>query len=58
MEYVNEYTIDEYISTVESRLLNNMIHKENIDYNVYMKDNIFVLLKHIEENHSCKSFLM
>ena len=56
MEYKNEYKIGEYISTTNSRLLNNMIRKENTDYNVYEKDYEFILLKEGEEIYKCESF--
>ena len=56
MEYRNVYKVGEYISTTESRLLNNMIRKENIDYNVYEKDYEFILLKEGEEIYKNESF--
>lgn len=56
MEYTNEYKIGEYTSTTHSRLLNNMIRKENTDYNVYEKDYEFILLKEEKEIYKCESF--
>lgn len=56
MDYKNEYKIGEYTSTTDSRLLNNLIRKENTDYNVYEKDDEFVLLKDEEEIYKSKSF--
>ena len=56
MEYTNEYKIGEYISTTHSRLLNNMVRKENTDYNVYEKYYKFILLKEEKEFYKSESF--
>lgn len=47
--YENTYTVGDYISTIESRLLNNMIRRDNQNYNVYTKDNEFILINNVTD---------
>lgn len=56
MDYKNEYKIGEYTSTTDSRLLNNLIRKENTNYSVCEKGGEFVLLKDMEEIYKSESF--
>lgn len=57
-DYENTYTVGDYISTIESRLLNNMIRRDNQNYNVYAKDNKFILINNVtdEEIYSTNIF--
>lgn len=48
-DYENTYTVGDYISTTESRLLNNMIRRDNQNYNVYTKDNKFILINNVTD---------